>query len=77
MRTCRLTTIAAPIMMAAVISAQANTIIIVVVAARIDGRLLGISRTGQAGDSNNCKNCIAKELGHFVFLCLNSGHAGR
>ena len=46
---------------------QAHAIVIVMIAAGIDGDLLSISRTGQAGDSNNRENCIANDLGHFDF----------
>ncbi|TPO01010.1 hypothetical protein FJ980_22525 [Mesorhizobium sp. B1-1-5] len=64
----RLTTIAsAAIMVAAVVRAQTHGIVIVMVAARIEGRLLSISRTSKAGDSNNGENCIANNLGHFDF----------
>jgi hypothetical protein len=37
------------------------------IAARIDGRLLSVSRSRQTGDSNNCENYIAKDLGHLDF----------
>lgn len=67
-RTCRLPTIAsATIMVTAVVRAQAHGIVIVMVAARIEGRLLSISRTSKASDSNNGENCIANNLGHFDF----------
>lgn len=62
--TCGLAAITAAVMVAAVVGAQAHAIVIVMVAARIGGRLLGVSRSRQTGDSNNCENCIAKDLGH-------------
>lgn len=65
----RLATIASTtsVLAAIVGRAQANAIVIVMVAARSDGRLLSKSRTIQTRDGNNGENYIAKKLGHFDF----------
>ncbi|MEZ2333858.1 hypothetical protein AB6802_29390 [Mesorhizobium sp. RCC_202] len=63
----RLAAIASTIIVAIVRGAQALGPVIVMIAARIDGRRLSVSRSGQAGHGNNCEKCIAKNLGHFNF----------
>ncbi|TIM64132.1 MAG: hypothetical protein E5Y52_20595 [Mesorhizobium sp.] len=62
---------AAAALVAVVCGTQALVPVAIVIAARSDGLLLSISRTGQAENRDSSQNCITNDVGHLSFPLLS------